>query len=254
MTSGDKPKKLTTVGVYLRALRAVFNSAIDEGEIDKELYPFGSDKKGKYQIPKTTGVKKALSSGELSRLRHAQPQTEGQQIALDFWLFSYACKGLNLADIARIRYADIKGDQLVFFRAKTINTTRHDMKPIKVHLTGLAKGIIEKYGRKPARPRDLIFTIIKDGATAKEKKIMVRDFTRRANWHLKKLAESLGITGDVSSIWARHSFSTNAIRKGASMEMVGEALGHSNVKTTQGYFAGFEDEAMKKLMEDLTDL
>jgi hypothetical protein len=35
------------------------------------------------------------------------------------------------------------------------------------------------------------------------------------------------------------------------MEFVSEALSHSNMKTTKGYFAGFEDEAKKELMETL---
>ncbi|MBK7958690.1 MAG: phage integrase SAM-like domain-containing protein [Bacteroidetes bacterium] len=32
----------TTVGIYLRPLRAIFNTAISEKEIDVELYPFGA--------------------------------------------------------------------------------------------------------------------------------------------------------------------------------------------------------------------
>jgi integrase/recombinase XerD len=41
---------------------------------------------------------------------------------------------------------------------------------------------------------------------------------------------------------ARHSFATTAILNGQSMVFAQEALGHSNIKTTQIYFAGFEDE------------
>ena len=35
------------------------------------------------------------------------------------------------------------------------------------------------------------------------------------------------------------------------MEFVSEALNHSNLKITQGYFSGFEDKDKKKLMENL---
>ena len=66
------------------------------------------------------------------------------------------------------------------------------------------------------------------------------------NQNFLKYARSLGITEKISSYWARHSFATMAIRKGASMEYVGEAVGHSNPKTTKGYFAGFEDETKKE--------
>jgi hypothetical protein len=43
------------------------------------------------------------------------------------------------------------------------------------------------------------------------------------------------------------------IRKGGSMEMVGEALSHSDTKVTQGYFAGFEDEVVRELTGKLMD-
>ena len=46
-------KSKTTVGIYLRSLRAIFNMA----KIDKTLYPFG---KNKYTIPSGRNVKKAL--------------------------------------------------------------------------------------------------------------------------------------------------------------------------------------------------
>ena len=48
----------TTVSMYVRALRTIFNTAITDKEIDAELYPFG---KNKYQPPTVSNVKKALS-------------------------------------------------------------------------------------------------------------------------------------------------------------------------------------------------
>ncbi|MEO6549718.1 MAG: phage integrase SAM-like domain-containing protein [Ferruginibacter sp.] len=48
----------TTVGIYLRPLRALFNAAIEDGIIKKEkCYPFG---RRKYQIPTSKNVKKSL--------------------------------------------------------------------------------------------------------------------------------------------------------------------------------------------------
>ena len=35
------------------------------------------------------------------------------------------------------------------------------------------------------------------------------------------------------------------------MEFVKEAFGHQNITTTQNYFAGFEDEAKKSIVESL---
>lgn len=38
------------------------------------------------------------------------------------------------------------------------------------------------------------------------------------------------------------------------MESAREALGHSNMKTTQLYFAGFEDEIKKEFSQDMIDI
>ena len=49
------------------------------------------------------------------------------------------------------------------------------------------------------------------------------------------------------------STAVNAIRKGASMEFISEALNHSNLKTTKNYFAGFEDDKKKEFADSLMD-
>ncbi|MBL7933483.1 MAG: phage integrase SAM-like domain-containing protein, partial [Bacteroidia bacterium] len=80
----------TTVGIYLRTLRAVFNAAINDKEVDRDLYPFG---KSKYIIPAGRKIKKALPQEELARLYHAKPETDEQARAQAFWFLSYSCKG-----------------------------------------------------------------------------------------------------------------------------------------------------------------
>ena len=243
-----KARSLTTVSMYLRALRAVFNTAIEDKEIDAEIYPFG---KRKYQVPAVRSVKKALSKEQLKQLFDAKPNTPEQQRAKDFWFFSYSCNGMNIKDIALLRYKDLQEQKLIFYRAKTINTSKTDLKPVTVYLTDYAKEVIEKYGNKNEAPESLIFPIINETNEASEKQKAIKNFTKFINQNLKKLALNNGITGEISTYWARHSFATNAIRSGASMEFVSEALSHSNLKITQGYFSGFEDKDKKELMENL---
>jgi site-specific recombinase XerD len=68
---------------------------------------------------------------------------------------------------------------------------------------------------------------------------------------MKKLCKSLNIDSAISTYWARHSFSTQAVRSGASLEFVQESLGHGNLKTTMAYFAGFEDKAKKEFADKI---
>ena len=137
----------------------------------------------------------------------------------------------------------------IFYRAKTINTSKTDLKPVTVYLNDFTKSVIKKYGNEDNK--GYIFPIISDDDNAIEKHKKIKNFTKFVNQNLKKLAISAGLTGDISTYWARHSFATNAIRNGMSMEFVMEALSHSSMKTTVGYFAGFEDKDKKEFMKSI---
>ncbi len=242
-------KSQTTIGMYLRPLRAIFNTAISDKAIKVDQYPFGNKK---YTIPSPKGFKKALSKEQLKHLYEVDPSTPEQQKAKSFWFFSYACNGMNFKDIANLQYKDISGDILTFRRAKTLNTNKSQA-PVIAYLNEFTLSVIEKYGNKKISPETYIFAIVNHSSSPEEQHAQLKNFIRYVNQHFEKFANRIGINEQVSTYWARHTFATNAIRNGASLEFVSEALSHSNLKTTIGYFAGFEDEKKrefaKKIME-----
>lgn len=240
----------TTVGIYLRPLRSMFNIALCDNEIKPEIYPFG---KRKYQIPATQKVKKALAKDQLKILFNSNPKTLEQQKAKDFWFFSYSCNGMNVKDIAMLQQDDVQGETLSFYRAKTINTSKANLKPVSVALTAFSQKIIKRHGNNSKTKSDYVFNIIDPSDSEVIKRNKIQRFTRFINQHIKKLAKAEGLPEEISTYYARHSFSTLAIRSGASMEFVSEALGHTNMKTTQGYFAGFEESDKRAMMESLMD-
>lgn len=244
----EKGRSHTTVSFYVRALRTLFNAAIRAKDIDESIYPFGPNG---YQIPSVKRVKKSLNRQELKTLFDSIPQSPEQEKAKAFWFFSYSCNGMNVKDIALLRYEQIEADTMRFLRAKTINTSKDNLREVVVYLTDYAKAVIEKYGNADRRPNQYVFPILTGATNEVERRKRIQNFTRFINQNFKKLAVAEGITADISTYWARHSFATNAIRQGASMEFVSEALNHSNAKTTRGYFAGFEDSAKKELGEQL---
>lgn len=242
----------TTVGIYLRTLRAIFNIAIKaaiKAKTTPPPYPFGANE---YSIPKGKKVKKAFSKEQLSLLFNAKAQTPEQEKARDFWFFSYTCNGMNIKDICWLRNEKLESDSFSFERAKTRNTNK-DQLPVNVMLTDFAKSIIEKYRNPDTSPKAFVFGILSQTDTGQEKRTKVQLFTRFINQHIKKLAVSVGITHDISTYFARHSFATLAIQGGASIEFVSEALSHSDIKTTRGYFAGFADTTKKEILEGLMD-
>jgi site-specific recombinase XerD len=245
-----KGKSLTTVGIYLRGLRVIFNRAIEAKAIDREIYPFGSKR---YEIPASTNTKKAFDSDELQTLFHAKAQTPEQEKAKDFWFFSFVCNGMNMKDILHLKWKNLNNGQIEFVREKTKRTKKANTKPIQVPLTDFAKSFIEKYGTNEKEPNKLVFPILSENDNAEKQHLAKLNFIRYVNQHIKKLAKANGLNENISTYWARHSFATTAVRKKASLEFVSEALGHSDLKTTKNYFAGFEDKTKKEILEDITD-
>jgi site-specific recombinase XerD len=58
---------------------------------------------------------------------------------------------------------------------------------------------------------------------------------------------------DISTYYARHIFTTTAIRNGAKMELIQESLSHHSLSTTQNYWAGFEDDVKQEIADKLMD-
>lgn len=55
------------------------------------------------------------------------------------------------------------------------------------------------------------------------------------NRYLKEIATAVGIKKNVSYHMSRHTFSTNYLNRGGSVEVLKELLGHSDIKTTMAY-------------------
>lgn len=247
----ERGKSKTTVGIYLRALRAIFNVAIEEGDIDKALYPFS---RRKYQVPAGRNIKKALSKDALKNLFNYP--TEGNEYAekaRDFWFLSYLCNGMNIRDIAELKGKNVSEEVISFVRTKTERTTKGNTKPIVVPITGFIRQMIAKYGTPNTSTEDYLFPILKTGMSEEKKRAAVKNFTRFINQHLKPLAKAAGLSEEISTYWARHSFTTMAIRNGASMEMIQESLGHNDLKTTMNYWGGFEEAAKREIADKLLD-
>lgn len=249
--TGIKQRSTTTVSMYIRCLRAIFNNSIADKDIKSELYPFG---KRKYQIPSYNKVKKALDKAQLKILFNAVPKTPEQEKAKDFWFLSFLWNGINIKDIALLRFENLKDDKLEFIRAKTKTTSKSNQKIITAFLDELSVNILTKYANPIGNPKRFIFSIVSDLDSELIKFNKIKNFTRFINQNLKILAYDNGLPEEISSNWARHSFATNFIRsEGGNKEIAGEMLGHSDTKTTENYFAGFEDKKKREIISKIMD-
>lgn len=245
----DNGRSVTTVAIYTRTLRVIFNNAISDNDLDKKYYPFG---RKKYEIPEEKKVKKTLIREQVSLLYHAKlPYL--QEKARDYWFFSYACNGMNFKDIAMLRFENVENGQISYFREKTKIKKRTNKKKISFKLNNVSQRILDKYKTDYRGEKSFVFPILDDGDTPEVIYRKVNNWIRATNQQLKHVAKEYDFPKGFSTYWARHSFSTNMVNMGASIEFVSEALNHSDIATTQHYFDGFEENTKNELMEKLMD-
>lgn len=242
-------RSATTISMYLRTLKALFNDVIATGDVNPELYPFG---KRKYQVPASKNIKKALTLEDMEKIFLYEPKNEGEARSKDLFLFSYLCHGINITDMARMKYRQIQKDRITFVRAKTERTTRQNLKAIEVLITPEVQSIIDRWGNKPVHQNAYVFPILSDGLSFEKEKANIKQATKTINKYIKRIAAAVKIDRDVTTYFARHTFSTVLKRSGAPIEFISEALGHSNFKTTESYLDSFEDDFKHQYAAQLT--
>jgi integrase len=248
----ESGRKSTTIGIYVRALRAIYNYCISKGVIKKdEHYPFG---RGKYIIPAGRNIKKALTREEIGKIFSYQAIPGSfKDRAKDFWMFSYMCSGMNFKDIAHLRSDNIDGDRLHFLREKTKFTAQGDHSEINIYIPDEAKEIIKKWRRDTKDKDEFLFSIINKADSAAERYSKVQQFIQNTNKNMKRICAELGIQKKVTTYFSRHSAATTLIRKGFSIYDIKDTLGHKNITTTMRYIGSIEDDTVKEIAKALTE-
>jgi len=245
-------KSLATVGIYLREVRKLFNEYIDINPEMSRIYPFGKGSK-KYQIPTAKNVKIAIDIDDIEKIFNFNSlKNETEEYSRNIWMFSYLCNGINIADVARLKYKCIENGSINFVRKKTRNSTKSKSILISVPLSKEMDEIINKYGTSPKLSDNYIFPILINGLTEREELKKVKQETKTVNKYIKRISQSVGIEANVTSMTARHSFATILKRSGAPTSYIGDTFGHSDVKTTQNYLGDYSFEEKKKWQKELT--
>jgi integrase len=248
--SKEKPLSYSSIGVYMRNIRAIFNQAISKKIISSDLYPFG---KGKYVPPATKKAKKALSIEEIEKIYNYKTVDPIEAWAKDMWLFAYFANGMNVKDIAFLKYENIKKETLSYIRSKTKNSSKENIITIEVFLNEDIQRIIKKWGKKPLTPKSYIFEILHP-ADLSDLQIYrdVNQAVKSINKYMSRIATAVELERAPTTNFARHSFSTVLKRSGVPIEMISEQLGHTSIKTTQIYLGSFESGQKREIAKYLT--
>lgn len=244
-------------GFKAREIRRVFNRAIQDKnmKVGEDLYPFG---RSGYSIKSEKTDNRNLDPGEIAKFYNASMELkEGSELwhHANYFKYYFECWGMNFADVAYLRVYQVMGGKLDYRRRKTRWSTK--AKKFSITHSPIAQSIIDYYieGKKP---NDFVFPIIEDiyfltdklkdtDQELRNKKIFEKKFeNKRANHlrRLKTLSKLAGLTSDITTYMARHSFFSIALQNGVSKSLISEMAGHANFQITENYLAGFSGEQL----------
>lgn len=235
-------KSVSTIGIYQRNIRTLFNEAVKIHKVKAE-YPFNE-----YKPKNARGRKIALNPLQISKIASYKTSNPVEIFYRDLFLFSFLGCGMNLSDIARLKYSDIKDGEIEFVREKTKNK-ESIVEKIHVPVSKNMQKIIDRHGNKAVGFDSYIFPILRPEWTEQQNFAKVKELVKQTNKYLKRVAKAVGIKENVSSMTARHSWSTVAKRSGTSTEFISESLGHSSVLVTKAYLKNFEKDTREKHSE-----
>lgn len=231
------------IAVKMRALRALYNSAIKKGFAHKEHYPFDAYKLSKL---KGKGNKRALSSDDVMKIRNLDTEKHPTLLnTKNYFLFSYYTGGMNFFDMMKLTWESVVGDRIIYVRSKTKGRfTIKILEPVQEILD---------YYKNQDRDTNYVFPIIlREDSTPIQLEYRKEKTLKRFNKDLKKIADICEIEHKITSYVARHSFATNLKQKGVATDVISEAMGHLNLAITQAYLKELEndviDDAFSKLL------
>lgn len=243
----DQEKSKSTIGIYMRNIRVLFNLAIKKHK-SKAEYPFTDYK------PKTAdGRKIALTAHQISLIANYKTEHPQEQLYKDLFMFSFFGNGINLSDIARLKYSNIKDGEICFIREKTKNENRKEI-TLHIPVTKNLQAIINEHGTRAIGHDAYIFPILRPEWSEVRKYAEIKQLTKQINKYIRRVAHAVDINEPISSYTARHSWATISKNSGASTEYIKEALGHSSVLVTDKYLKSFEKSTRKEHSEKIENL
>ena len=218
----------------MRILQTLFNAARDKynDEDDDALDIITHNPFRRYSVKVTEEpAKRSLSVEEFTKILKCPEGAGRAELARDVFLLSFYFIGMNTIDLFNAEASMLSDGRLTYKRTKT-KTRRKDEAEISIRVESEAEPLIAKY-RDPAGKRLFLFS---------DRYTTPRNFNANVNKGLKQLAGEIGITPQLSTYAARHTWATIAANEcGISESDIGLALNHvgidKSLKVTRGYIS-----------------
>lgn len=237
---------------YLKKLRKMVNDGIKDGVIQND--PF----KG-FDFPKATESQvKSLESHQLNELFDIKCRSNSKY--LNIWFACFYLQGARIGDVLRMKFGDIDNDKIIYKMKKTKKEMSVEITPKVLNLINeMDMGINELDSIQRLRelsvshPDEYIFPFLQNGIhnnSENEEYENVKMFTALINKEIKRAGLLIGTS--FSCHVARHTYAT-LIKDRLDVYTVQKLLGHSSVKTTEGYIATLPDFKLHELNRNFID-
>lgn len=236
-----------TVSTYMRTLRAVYNRAVD-----RRIAPYVPHQFRHVYTGTRADRKRALEKEDMRRLltEHSilsNQENKDLQQTRAFFLLMFLFRGMPFVDLAYLKKHDIEGNVITYRRRKTGKLLTVTVLP---EAAKLMKQVMNMDSSSP-----YLFSLIRSGegmeAAYKEYQLALRSF----NYQLMFLKQMLGLTSNLSSYTARHTWATMAYYCEIHPGIISEAMGHSSITVTETYLKPFKnkkiDEANIRIISSL---
>jgi len=224
-------------------IRLLYNRAIKDKVVSKELYPFGT---GKFKIKFPETIKIGLSGEEMKILENVDNLSDVERHSLNVWLYSFYFAGMRVSDVLFTRWPQIYDGRLHYRMGK-------NSKLLSLKIPSKVEKILEQYVCNRQNSNDFVFPEMKkaDLKNAKDVYNKIKTATRKFNDNLKGIANKTGIQKKLTMHIARHTFGNIA---GDTIHplMLQKLYRHTDLKTTINYQANFihkeADEALDSVV------
>ena len=233
-----------TVSTYLRTFRAVYNRAVDSGEVRYIPHLFRSVYTGT-----RADRKRALCDDDMGKVFARLPRysavTPAMRRAQELFILMFLLRGLPFVDLAYLRKSDLRDNVITYRRRKT-------GRPLSVTLTPEAMLLLKRQMDVDSSS-PYLFPLLKSSEGTKEAYHEYQLALRNFNRQLLLLGEVLGLNDKLSSYTARHTWATTAYYCEVHPGIISEAMGHSSITVTETYLKPFRnrkiDEANMRIVD-----
>ncbi len=241
-----KKNKPRTISNKVRFVLEVYNHASDPkiGAIPKNPFSHFASSSGK------SGVKTKLTIDEILKIENLELTQKSLILSRDVFLLQFYLYGTRISNILKLKPSNIVDGKVEYIAAKggKIRT---------IKLRERSKEIVDKYLCLGGEYLFPILTVNLDdpryNVSENELRLYkeIKNATKKINRSLDTIAKMCDINKRITSHVSRHSFASHAATKTKNIRAISQALGHSDLTTTEIYLKQLDDSEVDDAMDEV---